>query len=144
MLAPDRRWGNPDIDDEIASAYQWANTHVSRDAVLQHNPVSDARVLAFGLYGRNRTAVADKVAMMYGAPRTEVAARLAALGPIFTASESAAEARARAVANGIDVLVVSSTDPVWSDRTGWVWSSPALFASPHVRLIATRDLSPES
>jgi hypothetical protein len=143
MLAPDRGWGNPDIDDEIASAYRWANTHVSRDAVLQHNPIGDARVLAFGLYGRNRTAVADKVAMIYGAPRTEVDARLAAIAPIFTASQSAAEARARAVANGIDVLVVSSSDPVWSDRDCWVWSSPVLFASPHVRLIATRDLSPE-
>jgi hypothetical protein len=143
MLDPDRTWGHPDIDAEIASAYRWANIHVSRDAVLQHNPVGDARVLAFGLYGRNRTAVADKVAMMYGAPRSEVDARLAALGPIFTASQSAAEARARAVANGIDVLVVSSGDPVWSDRDGWVWSSPVLFASAHVRLIATRDLVAE-
>ena len=143
LLRPDLGWGNPDIDVEIASAYRWANSHVSRDAVLQHNPVGDARALAFGLYGRNRTAVADKVAMIYGATRTEVEARLAALAPIFTASESAAEARARALANGIDVLVISSSDPVWSDRNGWVWSSPVLFALPHVRLIATRDLSPE-
>ena len=143
MVDPNRRWGHPDIDDEIASAYRWANTHVSRDAVLQQNPVGDARVLAFGLYGRNRTAVADKFAMIYGAPRTEVQARLTALGPIFTASQSAAEVRARAAANGIDVLVVSSSDPVWSDRNCWVWSSPVLFALPHVRLIATRDLSPE-
>lgn len=134
---------NPDIDGELASAYGWANLHVSRDAVLQHNPVGDHRALAFGLYGRNRTAVADATAMIYGAPRTEVNARLAALAPIFTASQSAAEARARAAAHGIDVLVVSSTDPVWSDRDGWVWSSPVLFGSPHVRLIATRDLAPE-
>jgi len=136
-------WGNPDIDDEIASAYGWANIHVSRDAVLQHNPVGDRRVLAFGLYGRNRTGVADKVATIYGAPWTEVDARIAALAPIFTAAQPAAEVRARAIANGIDVLVVSSTDPVWSDRDGWVWSSPVLFALPHVRLIATRDLAPE-
>jgi len=143
MVAPDRVWGHPDIDDEIASAYQWANIHVSRDAVLQQNPVGDARVLAFGLYGRNRTAVADKVAMIYGTPRSEVDARLAALAPIFTASQSAAEVRARAAANGIDVLVMSSSDPVWSDRDCWIWSSPVLFALPHVRLIATRDLSSE-
>jgi hypothetical protein len=111
--------------------------------VLQHNPVGDLRVLAFGLYGRNRTAVADRVATIYGAPRTEVAARLEAIAPIFTAAHSEAEARARAVANGIDVLVVSSSDPMWSDRDCWIWSSPVLFALPHVRLIATRDLSPE-
>jgi hypothetical protein len=134
---------NPDIDGELASAYGWANLHVSRDAVLQHNPVGDHRALAFGLYGRNRTAVADATAMIYGAPRTEVDARLATLAPIFTASQSAAEARARAAAHGIDVLVVSSTDPVWSDRDCWVWSSPVLFGSPHVRLIATRDLASE-
>jgi hypothetical protein len=143
MLAASRNWVNPDIDDEIASAYRWANDHVPRDAVLQHNPVGHARVLAFGLYGRNRTAVADVGAMIFGAPPSEVDARLDALGPIFTASQSAAEARARALANGVDVLVVASSDPVWSDRDCWVWSSPALFALPHVRLIATRDLSPE-
>jgi hypothetical protein len=143
MLGPDRRWGNPDIDDEIASAYRWANIHVSRGAVLQHNPVGDARVLAFGLYGRNRTAVADKVAMMYGASRTEVDARLAALGPIFTTQLSAAEVRTRALSHGIDVLVVSAGDPVWSDHAAWLWSAPTLFASPHVRLIATRDLAAE-
>jgi len=79
---------------------------VSRDAVLQHNPVGDRRALAFGLYGRNRTAVADRFAMIFGAPHSEVDARLAAIAPIFTVSQSAAAARARAAANGIDVLVV--------------------------------------
>ena len=43
-----------------------ANTHVSRDAILQHNPVSDKRVVDFGLYGRNRV-VADRDATLYGA-----------------------------------------------------------------------------
>ena len=143
LIGPDLGWGNPDIDVEVASAYEWANIHVSRDAVLQHNPVGDRRALAFGLYGRNRTAVADRFAMIFGAPHSEVDARLAAIAPIFTVSQSAAAARARAAANGIDVLVVLSSDPVWSDRNGWVWSSPVLFASPHVRLIATRDLAPE-
>src|SRR5262249_26624501 len=127
----------------IESAYRWANVHVSRDAVLQHNPIGDRRALAFGLYGRNRTAVADRFAMIYGAPPSEVDARLAAIAPIFTESQTAAAAPAPAAANGIDVLVLSSTDPVWSDRNGWVWSSPVLFALPHVRLIATRDLAPE-
>lgn len=134
---------DPEVDAELASAYGWANTHVPRDAVLQHNPVSDQRVLDFGLYGRNRVAVADSEATLYGASRAEVDARLAAIGPIFTTPLSAGEVRARALAHGIDVLVVSSADPIWSDRGDWVWSSPVLFASPHVRLIAARDLASE-
>jgi hypothetical protein len=132
---------NPDIDGELAAAYAWANGHVPRDAVVQHNPVGDERILPFGLYGRNRVAVADSESTIFGASRAEVDARIAAIAPIFTAPHAAAEVRARA--QGIDVLVVSSADPVWSDRNGWVWSTPVLFASPHVRLIATRDLAPE-
>ncbi|MBV8755156.1 MAG: hypothetical protein JO328_20070 [Hyphomicrobiales bacterium] len=132
---------NPDIDGELAAAYAWANDHVARDAVLQHNPAGDERILPFGLYGRNRVAVADSESTIFGAPRAEVDSRIAAIAPIFTAPHTAAEVRARA--EGIDVLVVSSADPVWSDRNGWVWSTPVLFALPHVRLIATRDLVPE-
>ncbi len=135
---------NPEVDEALASAYSWANTHVARDAVLQHDPVSDLRVLDFGLYGRNRVAVADSEAALYGAPRAEVSARLAAIGPIFTTQLSAAEVRARAIAYGIDVLVVSSADPVWTNQHDWVWSTPALFASSHVRLIATRNLPREA
>jgi hypothetical protein len=133
---------NPEADEALASAYSWANTHIPRDVVLQHNPVSDQRVLEFGLYGRNRVAVADSEAFLYGASRADVNARLAAIGPIFTTPLSAAEVRTRALAYGIGVLVVSSDDPVWSDQRDWVWSTPAVFASPHVRLIATRDLAP--
>ncbi len=131
---------HPELDAELASAYRWANTHVPRSAILQHNPVAAARVLDFGLYGRNRVAVADEEAMLYGASKPEVDARLAAIGPIFTAPLTAAQAQARAAAYGIAVLVVAAADPVWSDAHGWVWTAPVLFASPHVRLIATRDL----
>ncbi len=133
---------NPEVDDELASAYSWANTHVARDAILQHNPVSDKRVVDFGLYGRNRVAVADSEATLYGAASADVSARLATIGPIFTTELSAAEVRSRAFAYGIDVLVVSSADPVWSDRRDWLWSTPVLFSSPRVRLIATRALKP--
>ncbi len=134
---------HPELDAELASAYRWANTHVPRSAVLQHNPVAAPRVLDFGLYGRNRVAVADKDATLYGASKPEVDARLAAIGPIFMAPLTAAQVRARAATEGIDVLVVSAADPVWSDAHGWVWTAPVLFASPHVRLIATRDLGQE-
>jgi len=134
---------HPALDADLASAYRWANSHVPREAVLQHNPVAAPRVLDFGLYGRNRVAVADSEATLYGASKADVDARLAAIGPIFTTPLTAAQVRTQAAAQGIDVLVVSSADPVWSDARGWVWSAPALFASPRVRLIATRDLGPE-
>jgi len=134
---------NPVIDNEQAAAYRWANAHVPLDAVLQHNPLSDERVLGFGLHGRHRVAVADSEATLYGASKAEVDRRLNAIGPIFTARLSVADVKARAIAQGIDVLVVSAADPVWSDHADWLWSAPVLFASPHVRLIATRDLAPE-
>jgi hypothetical protein len=133
----------PEVDSELASAYGWANTNVPRDAILQHNPVSERRVFDFGLYGRNRVAVADSQADLYGAAKSDVDARLAAIGPIFTTGLSAPDVRTRALAHGIDILVVAATDPVWSRQHDWVWSTPTLFASPRVRLIATRDLARE-
>lgn len=134
---------DPELDAELAAAYRWANAHVPRNAILQHNPVAAPRVLDFGLYGRNRVAVADKDATLYGASKAEVDARLAAIGPIFTTPLTAAQVQARVTAEKIDVLVVSAADPIWSDAHDWVWSVPVLFASPHVRLIATRDLGQE-
>ncbi|HLH10474.1 MAG TPA: hypothetical protein VKV77_01205 [Methylovirgula sp.] len=134
---------DPIVDEALATAYAWANLHIPRDAILQHNPVGHSRVVDFGLYGRNRVAVADREAMLYGAAPADVDLRLQVLAPIFKKQLPAAEVATRAAAYRVDALVVSSADPVWSNQSGWVWSTPVLYASPHVRLFATRSLAPE-
>lgn len=131
----------PETDHDLRIAYEWANAHIPRAAVLQHNPARDKRAFDFGLYSLNRVAVADREAMLFGASKTEVERRLAAVGPIFSGSLPAGAVHAIARDNGIDVLVVTAEDTAWSGPDGWVQATEALLALPRVRLIAGRDLA---
>ena len=129
----------PDVDLAKRHAYEWAARSLSHDTVLQANPGA-RRVFDFGLYGRNRTGVADGEAMLFGASATAVTARLDSVEPMFVAAQPAAAIRHGATAAGIDALVVSAEDPVWADRASWVWTTPTLYADPLVRIVAVHDL----
>jgi hypothetical protein len=131
---------HPEIDFQLRRAYAWLDSHEPSSAVVQHNPVSGKRIFDFGLYGRNRVAVADSDANLFGASRLDVRERIDDLAPIFAMSLPLAQVKARADAERIDILVVSAADPVWDDRSSWVWSTPAIYASDSVRLIAVRDI----
>lgn len=130
-----------ETDHDLRIAYDWANAHVPREAVLQHDPVRDRRVYDFGLYSLNRVAVADREAELFGASKAEVERRLAAIGPIFSSPLPAETVQAIARDNMIDVLVVTADDTVWSSANTWVQTAKALLALPRVRLIAVRDLA---
>lgn len=124
---------------QLRQAFEWLAQNVPVRDVVQQNP-RPKRVFDFGLFGRNRTAVADRDAMLFGASRAEVFGRLVALGPIFNADLPAAEVKRRAEANGVDELVVTAKDPAWSARGSWVWTAPAAFATPRVRVIQVAGL----
>ena len=120
-------------------AFDWADRHLPASRVLQQSPAVD-RSLAFGLYGRHPTGVSDEFGSLYGADPAMVRRRLAALQPIFTGGLTDAEVARRAVDNGIDDLVVTASDPVWADRTSFVWRQPPLFAAANVRIVAVGTL----
>lgn len=129
----------PDVDRELRDAYWWANLHLAPDLVLQHDPAPE-RVFDFGLYSRHRVGVADAQAMLFGASASSVAQRVNDVLPVFMRSLPPQELRERAGKAGIDALVVSAQDPVWSDPASWVWSSKAAYASPLVRIVLVGDL----
>jgi len=146
LAAPRTIFGLPgsvtaETDHDLRIAYDWANAHVPREAVLQHNPVRDRRVYDFGLYSLNRVAVADREAELFGASKAEVERRLAAIGPIFSSLLPAETIEVIARDNMIDVLVVTADDTVWSSANTWAQTAKALLALPRVRLIAVRDLA---
>lgn len=131
--------GRPDIDRSLRAAYAWAGTQLPRDLVLQQSP-RPKRVFDFGLYGVQPTGVADAEARLFGAPPEAVAARLAAVAPIFGAQLDGVEVRRRAAAAGIGALVVTAQDAPWSRPDSWVWSSHAVYADPLVRILRIEDL----
>lgn len=129
----------PEIDRTLRAAYGWAGTHLPRDLVLQAAP-SAPRVFDFGLYGVQPVAVADREARLFGAAPQAVAARLAAVAPIFDANLTGAEVRRRAVEAGIGALVVTAADAPWGDPNSWVWHARAAYADPFVRILRVEDL----
>ncbi len=122
------------IHEQLRQAYGWLGAHTPPTEVVQQNP-TPRRVLDFGLYGRNRTGVADADAILFGASRLAVNARILDLAPVFSAPLQPAEVRRRAAAAGVDALVVTAHDRIWPDRQGWVWTSRPVYASALVRVI---------
>ncbi len=143
-LVAERRFINahPMTDRALRTAYVWAARHLPRRMVLQHNPTT-ARAFDFGLYGANRVAVADSFAGLYGAPQAAVLQRFNEVFPIFAVSSPPSAVRARAAANGIDALIVTADDPVWANRTSWVWRARPVYASPSVRIVPVGALGGE-
>ncbi|MBE7246937.1 MAG: hypothetical protein INR63_18495 [Actinomycetospora chiangmaiensis] len=131
--------GRPDIDRALRAAYGWAGLHLPRDLVLQAAP-SAPRVFDFGLYGEQPVAVADHEARLFGAAPGAVAARLAAVAPIFDADLTGLEVRRRAAEAGIGALVVTAADAPWTDPRSWVWRTRPAYADPRVRILRIEDL----
>lgn len=129
----------PDVDRALREAYGWANEHLPASLVMQHNP-APPRVFDFGLYSRHRVGVADREAMLFGANAGAVRDRVDALLPVYMSSLPAGSVRERAAAAGIDLLVVSAADPVWQDRTSWLWSTKAAYENALVRIVRVGDL----
>jgi hypothetical protein len=107
--------------------------------VLQHNALPP-RAFAFGLYGRNPTAVSDAYAGLYGADQDSVTKRLHEIFPIFAKKLSTPEVLAHARRLGVDDLVVTADDPAWITRANWVWRSRPAYATPRVRIIPVAAL----
>jgi hypothetical protein len=140
----DRGFDRPELDREMRDAYRWLNANLPREAVVQHNPAGEPHIYNFGLASRHRVAVGDSEAALYGAPKSEVQARLEAISRVFTAPLPADAVRAEAIAQHIDVLIVASADPVWNISSSWVWTTRPVYKSSLVRLLAVSEIGEEA
>jgi hypothetical protein len=131
---------DPFVDYDARQAYLWMAQHTSHEQVFQHNP-DLSRAMAYGLYGRHRTAIADRHnSKLFGPSKDDVAKRLAAVKPVFTDIISAVDVRSALTAEGVDAVVVAANDPVWMKQAPWVFASPAMFATNHIRVLNVKDL----
>ncbi len=104
---------DPAIDHALRTAYDWADAHLPRGVVLQHDPAQARRAFDFGLYGHHWPAVADSEAHLFGAGKQAVAERIALLTPIFAERLSRDESVARAGAARADYLLFTARDKIW-------------------------------
>jgi hypothetical protein len=126
----------------VRTAYEWLAADGPHRPVLQHNPRAE-RSFGYGLYGRSRVAVSDRHnGPLFGAAPADVARRLGDLMPVFSTAMPADEAWARLRRNGVEAVIVTANDPIWRDRTAWLWSAQPRYASPHVRIVPVPGATP--
>jgi len=124
------------VDREVRAAYGWLAARTGHFPVVQHNP-DDNRPFSYGLYSRSRAAVSDRLlARLYGSAEADIVQRIDEINPIFATAMPAQEAWRRLRLNHVDAVLVTANDAVWRDRDSWVWVSPPLYASDHVRILA--------
>lgn len=102
-------------DYQERKAYTWLNRTVGSGAIVQHNPALHRRRFNFGLYGHMRPLVADAEANLFGAAPDDISRRMQALKPIFDGDLTPPQTGATARRLGIEYLLFTSRDPVWSD-----------------------------
>lgn len=117
-IFPDPVNRRPQGDMAQRRAYDWANGHLPHQEILQHNPAQLYRIFDFGLYSRNRVALADGAANLFGVSAAMAHARRDAIRPIFEQRLPPARVAHIARANHIDYLILIDIDPVWKAAGG--------------------------
>ena len=126
----------------LRQLYEKLDATLPPAAIVQHNPDIPDVDLFYGLYAHRQTAAqgTDCGATFGGDPRLcpPVFSRLKRL---FGAGHSVEPAEVASACRdlSIDVLVVKDTDPVWPDKTSWVWKTQPLFENSFARAFACRN-----
>lgn len=132
----------PHVDHEVRAAYTWLAFNTAGGSVVQHNPDAE-RAFGYGLYGTARVAVSDRHnGRLFGAPPKAVTQRVTDLRAVFAGTLSPRDARQRLAAHDVNVIVVTSADPIWADRSAWIWTADPLYASAHVRVLPVSEGRP--
>lgn len=129
-------------DEGERGIYRWAAIHLPAHDVIQHNPVLKRRAFNFGLYGVQRTGVADVEANLFGASPRAVEQRIALVRPIFDTPLPPASIRIRAQAAGIDHLLFASDDPVWGKAGGPPPGLRCNVREPLACLVSVKEIQP--
>lgn len=129
----------PDDDDQRRIYGKAAHVLPARD-VIQHNPALHRRIFNFGLYGIQRTGVADQEANLFGASPQAVQHRIAMLRPIFERPLPLSDIRRRAQAAGVDHLIFASADPIWHVNHGPPPGLSCRIREPLACLVSVKDI----
>jgi hypothetical protein len=108
----------PEIDYDERGAYRWVDRSLPANVILQHNPKQAHRALDFGLYANRPVGVADGEAKLFGAEGRLVQQRIAMVTPMFERPMPAQELHQRAKSAGVDVVLLTSADPLWQAGGG--------------------------
>ncbi len=136
-LAEDHQLGRRTF--ALRSAYEELNRMLPASAVVQAAPDPTIGNLPAELYsGRQMVADVGDCGTTFGGS-TEFCNKviLPQLDPIFDGKRPVTEAEADQVCRefGITALLFKDTDPVWKDKSSWIWKAQPMISNDYVRVI---------
>lgn len=125
-----------------ALGHRQLDARIPQSAVVQYNPhhLDEFFGVVDQIADRHQVAIAsdgDGCGSTLGGNPQGCPIMAAALDAVFQGS-SAEQARAACRGLGIQYLVADVYDPAWNDRSGWVWTLPAVVADPEFRALDCR------
>ena len=113
----------------IRETFRWIHRHTPIEAVIQTNPAEDINIFA-GIYGVRQLALADRHnSKIFGIPNSLFDPAFASISSLFREGLDPVAAQNICDQFQIDWLVFFSTDPLWADRSSWIWNNPPAFSS---------------
>lgn len=106
-------------------------------AYVQYNPVGD-EVLIAHLYSTRQAVMGDSnCASAFGGDLVKCKQAFPNVVAVFNSPDTVRNWNLDGFCDTyrVNVLVATDTDPVWQDRTSWVWTRPSLLANPSLRAI---------
>jgi hypothetical protein len=134
-LGPDRQAGERNYAHRQAG--EWAAAATPGTAVVQFSPhvaVEDTSAMLYS--DRRMLAATDDCFTIFGGDPALCPDLIARLSQVYPPAGQAAPATLDSVCASlpIDVIGARDTDPVWNDRSSWVWTQTPAFANRFVRL----------
>ena len=139
---PQYTWLSPDLQlgrrtYAMRETYEKLWRITSEDAVVQHNPEVVPNDLFHGLYAdRQMAAEGQGCGAALGGDPDLCGGVFPPLRKLFNSPERADSGKLDALCGDLSIshLVVKDTDPVWKDKTTWVWSREPVLANDFARV----------
>lgn len=142
-LAPDHHLGERTY--ALRQAYQALDRILPSSALIQQNPNANPQDLFFGLYA-NRATLIDMptCGVSFGGSAALCAQLHPQVDALFHSPSPVSPAKLDPLCNRftLSAIVVKDTDPVWRDRTSWVWHRAPQWASPYARVFLCGPAAP--
>jgi hypothetical protein len=139
---PQYAWLSPDLQlgrrtYALRETYEKLQRMTTDQAVLQHNPKVVLGDLYYGLYAdRQMAAEGEGCGAAFGGNPDLCGEVFPPLARLFNSPERADSGKLDALCGDLSIshLVVKDTDPVWKDKTTWVWSREPVLANDFARV----------
>jgi hypothetical protein len=138
-LAEDRQLGRRTF--ALRSVYQALTESLPRNAVVQYNPLTPAYIPHLLYSGHDAAIGLPGCAAGFGGDPATCGRRVDTIIPLFTHPSPQEASRLDEICRefGISILLVTDSDPAWTEPESWVWKRTPYLANQFVRAFRFAD-----